>query len=875
MEPTTTTPCSSCGAPITAGELAEGLAVRIDGRLICPLCVDTLPGTAQVKINQLRAIRGLDVTTYRVPRSRHPQLHAYSFTTTAQLNQHRRALQGGGRFDAPTIPVDHKPVPKLPPATRKAPPLHGPWVWIAGGAAAVLILGTVIGLGFSRGSTPPATGTADPTTPETVTKQRLDYAPTARAAWNEASVDPLCPGSVLAVIAKELDTEIAAELSAIDKQLAAGEANAAAHALATVEIPDDIRFRPLRERVENLSRRIAQARVATVVVAPMPPAEVPTEPPSLPALPSLPSDTPGDAPPAVGVAAVEPTETPLPAWHIPAVALGERPGQNAWRETGPSGRRLIAADGTISSVVLLEPGPYRCWIRVAPSETLDSTVNVIVGGNKSELLRLIRASPIDWYPIDIPDLVVATPEVQIQVTVIGRDTTVHAVFLEAPGGNGPGDAVLSGRATIPQVVIREDPSLATTTPATTDPETDVPAEPAEPTVADEPPAAPLPTPLALTDFTHKVVPWDPLELPPSRGRDDAADARYTAPDLGEPYMLSEQMRRTGNNHIAIRFSEPLPPASGVAILVHPRRIDREELVAVFSDQQGRSAKVPCPLIPMEWNTLLIAAPEHNAPWVTMRLEDIRSATTEFIVGKTVVTPGRPATVDDLGLRQRALLTPTYSELIDVVALISAQRKQRDPRWLNPSKVKILLTDRMTAGNWTTTVRARLKQVFKEPWKGEDAPRGMMEKLVLHDQWLTDLFKESDPAKATVHPSNHHLLVVISAGNEMQAGLTAEQGVNNFWLPLIESTLAKGILPVPVLGPSRVDEDKREDAERMWVLLDGELAKRKIALPKIDLRPARSLSVNRMETGHAKLASDLLCEALGELHARLLRLKPQR
>jgi len=866
MEPTSTTPCSSCGAPITAGELAEGLAVRIDGRLICPLCVDTLPGTAQVKINQLRAIRGLDVTTYRVPRTRHPQLHAYSFTTTAQLNQHRRAIQGGGRFDAPTIPVDHKPVPKLPPATRKAVPLRGPLVWIVGGAAAVLILGAVIGLGFSGGST--RTATTAPPAAEQASKQRLDYAPTARAAWNEASTDPLCPGNVLAVIAKELEVEIAAELSAVEERLAAGEANAAAQALAAVEIPDDIRFRPLRERVGPLSGRIAQARVATVATTPVP-REVPAE------VPAQPLVTPVVTPPAVAVvppAPPAPTETTLPAWYIPAVALGERPGQNAWRATGPSGRRLIAADGTVSSVFVLEPGPYRCWIRVAPSDTLDSTVNVIVGGNKSELLRLVRSSPIDWYPIDIPDLVVTTPEVQVQITVIGRDTIVHAVFLEAPGGSGPGDAVLSGRATTPQVVVRDDAALATVTPTTTEPDPDVPAEPAEPTPAAT--GAPALIPLALTDFTHKIVPWDPLELP-SRGRDDPADARYTAPDLGEPYLLSELMRRTGNNHIAIRFVEPLPPGSGVAMLLHPRRIDRTELVAIFSDQQGRSARVSCPLIPTAWNTLVIAVPDHGTPWVSMRLEDVRSATTEFIVGKTVVTPGRPATVDDLALRTRALLTPTYSELIELVALISAPRKQRDPRWLTPSKIKILVTDRMTAGNWTTTVRARLRQVFTEPWKGAEAPRGMLEKLVLHDQWLTNLLMENDPGKASVHPNNHHLLVVISAGNELQAGLTPEQGVYNFWLPLIERCLTKGILPVPVLGPSRVDDGKLEDAIRMWALLDEELTKRKIAVPKIDLRPARSLSVDRMETGHAKLASDLLCEALGELHERLLRLKPQR
>lgn len=895
MDQPTTTPCSSCGAPISAGELAEGLAVRIDGKLICPLCVDTLPGTAQVKINQLRAIRGLDVTTYRVPRRRYPRLHAYSFTTTTQLNQHRRALQGGGRFDAPTIPIDHKPVPKLPPATRRAPGLQAPWVWIAGAGAAVVILGTVIALGFSgdrSDSTTPASTTPGSTAAAPVAatpsseKQRVDYDPAARVAWQEASTDPTCPSPLLAQIAKELEREIAATLNAIEVRVTEGHAREAARALTEVEIPDDLRFRPLRERIEPLSRRIALARVQQPD-RPLPPGDDPAPVDATPPTPApdAPSATPPVTPPVTPVVADDAPSTPASvAWYIPAVALGERPGQNAWRPVGPTGRRLITADGSISGGFRLEPGAYRCWVRVAPSDGQDSTVNVIVGGHKSEMLRLVRASPIDWYPIDIPDLAVVSAEVHIQITAIGRDTTVHAIFLESPGGQGPGDAVLSGRATTPPSLTRADdapvamvdevpPPADLTDPASADPAADAPVDP--PATAD--PAAssaPLPA-LSLDDFTHKVVPWDPLELPPTRGRDDPSDARYTAPDQGGPYQQSELMRRTGSNHVALRFPEPLSPGSGVAMLVHPRRADREALVAIFNDQQGRSVRVDCPLDPMTWNRVLITAPDNRNPWVAMRLEDVRSATTEFLVGKTVITPDRAATADDLDLRGRALLTPTYSELIDLVRLVSGPRKQNNPRWINPSKFKILLTERMTAGNWTTAVRAQLKAVFREPWKGEDAPDKTLEKLVLHDQWLTDLFKEKDPKKAVVHPDRHHLLVVITAGNELQAGMSAEQGVRNFWIPLVNSSLEAGIIPVPVLGPSRVDADKLDEADRMWTLLDEEMAKRKLVLPKIDLRPARSISVDRMEQGHAQLANDLLCTALGELHDRLQRLKPQR
>jgi hypothetical protein len=206
MEPSTTASCRSCGTPISAGEVTEGLAVRVDGQLVCPLCVDTLPGSAQVKINQIRALRGLDVTTYRVPRSSAPTLNAYSFTTTQQMSQHRRALVANGRFDAPLLPTDHKPVPKLPPASRQAPNTKPPWMWIGIAAAGVVLVGTIIGLIARPSATPKQSITV--LNPEAAVRTRVDYPSDARQAWLAASTDPECSGEVVSVIAKELATQI-------------------------------------------------------------------------------------------------------------------------------------------------------------------------------------------------------------------------------------------------------------------------------------------------------------------------------------------------------------------------------------------------------------------------------------------------------------------------------------------------------------------------------------------------------------------------------------------------------------------------------------------------------------------------------------------
>jgi len=47
--------CSSCDAGVSADDIVAGLAVRTDGQLLCPPCVETLPPETQVGINRVRA----------------------------------------------------------------------------------------------------------------------------------------------------------------------------------------------------------------------------------------------------------------------------------------------------------------------------------------------------------------------------------------------------------------------------------------------------------------------------------------------------------------------------------------------------------------------------------------------------------------------------------------------------------------------------------------------------------------------------------------------------------------------------------------------------------------------------------------------------
>src|SRR4051812_18981734 len=117
---TASTSCEHCGAAIAKDDVAQGLAVRVDGKLTCADCVDALPGEAVVRINRLRALRGLGHTTYALPRPKHPQLVGYTFTTAAMIAHHRRQLQQRLPFEAPPLPAALPPLP-VPAMARPKP----------------------------------------------------------------------------------------------------------------------------------------------------------------------------------------------------------------------------------------------------------------------------------------------------------------------------------------------------------------------------------------------------------------------------------------------------------------------------------------------------------------------------------------------------------------------------------------------------------------------------------------------------------------------------------------------------------------------------------------------------------------------------------
>ncbi|MBA3847185.1 MAG: hypothetical protein H0X45_11125, partial [Planctomycetes bacterium] len=135
------TSCEHCGATIASEDLHQGLAVRVDGKLTCSQCIDALPGTAVARINQLRALRGFGVTTYAMPRKRHPKLVGYTFTTASNITAHRRQIDRGETFAAPPLPSTAPIAPRVikpPPGRRPSPALIAA---VVGAVVVVIALG--------------------------------------------------------------------------------------------------------------------------------------------------------------------------------------------------------------------------------------------------------------------------------------------------------------------------------------------------------------------------------------------------------------------------------------------------------------------------------------------------------------------------------------------------------------------------------------------------------------------------------------------------------------------------------------------------------------------------------------------------------------
>ena len=223
MEPSNT--CAACGATVVPEELAQGLAVKVSGRLLCPLCLDRLPGDAKVLVNQMRALRGMSVTTYRYFSGRHPGLPLFTFTTAALLLGHRRKVVHGEAFEAPPLPPPGSR-PRLPSAAEAGRGDRTGWITVAG--VSVLLITGIVWLAV----------------------------PTAKPPVEQPPPAVVAPPPIVPVVIEPPTRNPASELTELSRRLASTPSEAQAVADAAELLRDSLAPRDiaLRNRADTLRR---------------------------------------------------------------------------------------------------------------------------------------------------------------------------------------------------------------------------------------------------------------------------------------------------------------------------------------------------------------------------------------------------------------------------------------------------------------------------------------------------------------------------------------------------------------------------------------------------------------------------------------------
>jgi hypothetical protein len=280
-----TLPCAACGAQVDADEVAEGLAVRVSGKLLCPLCVDHLPGESKIAINRMRALRGLAATTYRFLSGRHPGLAMFTFTTAGQLLNHRRHMVAGKSFETPPLPPPASR-PRLPSAAEAARGDRTGWIAVAG--VGVLLASAIVWIA-APGSKP-----APPAPTDTAPVQ---------AAPQPAPEQPQQPTAAGPAI----------ELTRLEQRLREAPADAAAIADAAERIRDGLPTTDsaLRNRATALAEQAFAVQRSQITAQPPQPATPPQQP-EAPRPPVAETPVPAPEPPPARPEPQTPVAPPTP-----------------------------------------------------------------------------------------------------------------------------------------------------------------------------------------------------------------------------------------------------------------------------------------------------------------------------------------------------------------------------------------------------------------------------------------------------------------------------------------------------------------------------------------------------------------------------------
>jgi hypothetical protein len=855
--------CSRCAAAISNDDLAGGLAVRVDGDLVCEMCVDTLPGEAVVRINQVRALRGLEATTYAVKLDQAPRLQLYSFTTSANITNHRRKLASDGFFEAPPLPPPSErqklPTPAAPKivtdrvAKGQMPP-RTPMLIAVGGTIVVL---AGIALAFALAKPDKADrkpGTSEnvpaelPTPPPAkALKTRIDYPVDALQAWNLASQDRDCPTLVLQGIALELTRKRGSQLDDADRALEERRLDDAAALANALTLPDDIAFRDLRRRENDLRARLLTARTVASVTPPTPAFQQPVVPTPAPPPDPTPVPLPAATPPPAGTVVTAPDgslrliaeDAVITGTGITLVKRGNLKSLANWQNPADVPRWKVRVD---------KPGNYRIEVRSASASSGDCQFQVQAGDQR---VVASLASTGSWSSFHL--------------------TTIGVIALSKAGDGeitaGAADAKAWRAINLAEIQLHP----------TNDPPSAVPAPPPTPVPTPTPPPDKPTTPaVVLTPWKHVFVTGG-RDKPP---KEVALDGSEHIP-AGLPGGVAQVFRSTRSlalKHHAAFLDLANAPATGggVVVLVHPGRNDRNEIIVSLTDAKGTTVKLdPIALPDDTWTPVVVPVASATgldaSALITLALEDGAKAAAipddgGFFIATTVTVSGRPPLATDLGVRTSALLPDpnrmrNLPRLLDILA--KARKKPNPQKMIEPGRVRFLLGEWGRHQDWRAAMRKQL-----EPLVPGKQPQSMMAEVSFDDAWLEAMTKAKD---AALDPSLIQVAVLWTGGQETTVFPDATQAVNGFWKKRVDQILTAGVLPIVVLGPNHQTGDRRALAEQVWQQLPTLTPVRLYGMPVIDLRALPTADDGSWDPATATLAAQLVVDGIGETVFTLRRL----
>ncbi len=844
-ESASTLSCTRCGAGISNDDLSGGLAVRVDGDLVCQMCVDTLPGEAVVRINQVRAMRGLEATTYAVKLAQAPRLQLFSFTTAANVTHHRRKLASDGFFEAPPLPPpsERTRLPTSAEAPKKIVtdrvargqlPAKVPML-LAGGATVIVLGSIALALALAAPAKRSSATEADaaPTeipSPEPVrqVKTRLDYPVDPLLAWVQSEKDSDCPALVRQGIAQEVIRKRGMQLADADQALSERRLDDATALANALSLPDDIAFRDLRRHENDLRARLLASRTLATAPKPDPTTISPTPPPVAP--PVQPTPPPDD-----GRMILLPDAADISGTSLKPQDAGGRRNLGFWSNPTNSPRWPVS---------VTKPGRYRI-----------------------DVLMAIQAGPTEAV------LEIAGRQVESQFAATGSWDRFTSVTMGVVELKESGATVLRLRP--------KDPT--TWRPINLARISLIPTSDGETATAIPPTPPPMPTPPPSPPAAMPVVAWNGAfftggrDKPPREVALNGSEHVPSGLPGGVTALFRSNKSQALKRHAAfLDLGGAKATGGGVVVLVHPGRNDRNELIPSLTDGKGTTVKLPAVALEDDaWTSILLPLPDDGSldgtQLITLALEDSAKAThipddAGFLIASAVIVNGRAATAADLGLRPSALLPDAnrLRNLPRLLDLLAKSRKKSTPQKLiEPGRLRFLLGGWGDDKDWRTAMRRQL-----EPFVPGKQPTTMMAEIAFTDEWLGAMTKGKD---AALDPQNIHIGVLWTGGDEVTAFPDAQQTIATFWKQRLDQLIEAGVLPIVVLGPNRQTGDRRATADQVWQQLIALPPIRLYSMPVIDLRALTTAADGSWDAATAALARQLVVDAIAETVFSLRRL----